>query len=215
MPAGKLALYGVWQDGKFIGSIMFGLGANKTLGAPYGLIQGECCELVRVALGKHRSPVSQLVAQAIKLLRAANPGLRLVISFADPEHGHHGGIYQAGNWIYCGRSVAVEEYVVNGKRVHGRSLRAARAADRRGPGPYDNVLDWARARLDRNARITMGSSKHRYLMPLDRQMRRRLAKIAQPYPRGRGVDGDAPSVPLGEAGSTPADRSIMEEVAHG
>lgn len=213
MPAGKLALYGVWESGDFIGSVMYGLGANSDLGAPYGLRQGQICELVRVALRGHVAPVSQIVAESLRLLHAANPGLRLVVSFADPEQDHHGGIYQAGNWIYCGKSGAADEYIVHGKRYHGRSLRAARNSHPRGPGPYANVLDWARVVMkDPAAQKITGSSKHRYLMPLDKQMRRRVAKLAMPYPqpRGRGVEGDAPDIRSGGAGSTPADRSTID-----
>jgi hypothetical protein len=49
MPAGKLAKVGVWEDGSFIGAVVFGRGANSHLGSPYGLSGLQCSELVRVA----------------------------------------------------------------------------------------------------------------------------------------------------------------------
>ncbi|WP_449441465.1 Mom family adenine methylcarbamoylation protein [Serratia entomophila] len=48
------------------------------------------------------SPVSQILAKAIKFLSAVCPGLRLIVSYADKDQNHHGGIYQATNWIYEG-----------------------------------------------------------------------------------------------------------------
>lgn len=88
VPAGKLVKIGAWEDGKFIGAVLFGRGANKSIGSPYGLSQTECCELVRVALTKHVSFVSEILSKAIKLLRQASPGLRLIVSYADIEQNH-------------------------------------------------------------------------------------------------------------------------------
>jgi hypothetical protein len=132
------------------------------------------------------------------------PGLRLVVSFADPEQGHVGGIYQGGGWIYTGRSQSADEYIVNGKRIHGRSLRALRASDRRAPHAK-NAEEWARLVLDPNTKKISGSSKHRYLMPLDEGMRRRVSQIAKPYPKKRAgsIVDDAPVVQTGEGGSVP------------
>jgi len=99
MPVGKIVRVGAWEDKQFIGCVLFARGANNAIGIEYGLTQIEVCELVRVALHKHQSPVSRIGAIAMKLLRKASPGLRLVVSYADSEEGHHGGIYQAMNWI--------------------------------------------------------------------------------------------------------------------
>ena len=104
IPMNKSNRFGVWEDGCFIGAIIFGLGASPSLGKPYGLGVFEICELTRIALRNHGRPITQMVKLAIARLRLQNPGLRLVVSFADPFHNHHGGIYQAGNWIYTGQT---------------------------------------------------------------------------------------------------------------
>jgi hypothetical protein len=104
IPACKLFKLGVWEDEKFIGAVIFSRGASPFLLKKYDLKQTEGCELTRVALKEHQTPVSRIVAIAIKILKKKNPGLRIIISFADPERGHHGGIYQAGGWIYTGTS---------------------------------------------------------------------------------------------------------------
>ena len=174
MPAGKLVRYGVWEHEQFIGCILFGRGATYRLGRPYGLDQTEVCELVRVALREHDAPVSAALGPALADLRSTNPGLRLVISFADPQHGHHGGIYQATNWIYLGRGESFA-FRVRGQLVHPRTLYA-----RYGVGGQS--IPWLREHVDPNAERVVHESKHRYGYPLDRAMRRRLRRLAEQYP---------------------------------
>jgi hypothetical protein len=175
MPKSKLAKVGVWEDDMFIGAVIFGVGATKDIVAPYGLKPIEGCELVRVALRKHEAPVSRIVAIALKMLKKAMTGLRLVVSFADPEHGHVGSIYQAGGWIYTGCSMSSDEYIVNGKRWHGRALRHEK--------PAHLTTKQAAAMLDPNFQTIKGSSKHRYLYPLDAAIRAQIAPLAKPYPK--------------------------------
>lgn len=165
MPAGKLVRYGVWESDRYVGAVLFGWGASPYLGREYGLDQTQVCELVRVALRDHLTPVSQIVAVALRALSTANPGLRLVVSFADPVQGHHGGVYQAGNWIYTGQSKPTQEHYWRGKWYHRRTV----ADGHRG-------LNWQQF----PTREVPG--KHRYLMPLDRAMRRQIERLRQNYP---------------------------------
>lgn len=62
MPAGKAAIVGVWEFGKFIGCVIFSRGATPNLSKHHGLPQTEICELTRVALSHHNSSVSRIVA---------------------------------------------------------------------------------------------------------------------------------------------------------
>lgn len=175
MPIGKLVRHGVWEDDKFIGVVLYGRGASPELGAPYGLNQTEVCELVRVALNKHVSPVSQVMARSLELLKKTNTDLRLVVSFADPNQGHHGGIYQATNWIYCGRSGEAEEVLFKSKWTHSRMLR---------PTGWGTVPEIARLSPDQQKALPRRKrvGKFRYLMPLDKQIRRRVEPLRLPYP---------------------------------
>lgn len=158
MPSGKLIKIGVWEDEKFIGCILFGRGANNCLGKPYGMKQTQCCELVRIALTTHVTPVSRIISIALKMIAKFCPDIKMIVSFADTDQNHHGGVYQASNWVYAGKTTAAEEYIVNGKRMHGRSMRAL----------YGTHID--------KPYITkvMGSSKHRYLYFLDKDFMKEL-----------------------------------------
>lgn len=186
MPSGRLIMLGVWEDGAYVGCVLFGRGANDRLLRPYGLRQSEGCELVRVALREHRAPVSQIVAEALRQLKRRNPGLRLVVSFADPVQGHHGGIYQAGSWLYLGRGADQTEWIVNGRQVHARSVSAMREQAARSSSKRirdgETRQAWLRRTIDPNARPVTVPGKHRYVMPLDRAMRRVVSKTALPYP---------------------------------
>lgn len=172
MPKSKLVKIGVWEDGQFIGVVIFSRGANNSLGAPYGLTQTASCELTRVALTQHKAPVTRIVAIAIKMLKRNSPGLRLILSFADPEHDHHGGIYQGGNWVYVGKTNSADEYIVHGKRMHRRTFHHRL----KGMEHHPDVT------------IVKGSFKHRYLYPLDDDMRRQIEPLRKPYPKREHAD---------------------------
>lgn len=164
MPAGKLVKVGVWERGVYVGCIIFGMGANNNLPKTYKLANTEICELVRIALKNHCCPVSRMMAVALKMLKKSNPGIRLAVSYADPVQDHHGGIYQANGWIFDGTQSGQTEYIYKGKQTHGRSVMASRGTVRGLP----------------KVRVP---GKHRYLMPLDVEMRAKILPLAQPYPK--------------------------------
>jgi hypothetical protein len=209
MPRGALVKYGVWEDSKYVGVVVFGRGA-RDYGGTYGLDLTECAELVRVALRSHRSAVTEIVAKSMRLLKAANPELRLLISFADPEQGHVGGIYQAGNWIYAGTSLESDEWIINGRRTHGRQVSHI---IKRLPPSDGSRLERLRSHVDPDAQRVKSSSKYRYLYPLDRAMRRQVQRLALPYPSAdegstvsRDTSGDEVQVrPLPSAPERPTD----------
>jgi hypothetical protein len=169
LPVGKLVKVGAWENGKFIGVVLFGRGANKSLGEPYGCDQTESCELVRIALTSHITPVSKIMSLALKWLKNTNEKIKLVVSFADTEVGHHGGIYQATNWIYDGLTNAADEYLYKGKRWHGRAFRKSH-------GSHLNYMN-------KGLQIVKGAQKHRYLMPLDADIKARILPLSKPYPK--------------------------------
>lgn len=164
LPSGKTVKIGAWENGKFIGVVLFGRGANNNMLKPFGLNQDEGCELVRIALSRHIVPVSRIAAQAIKFLKKQSSGLKLIVSYADPEAGHHGGIYQAGNWIYTGPSAQAVKVFYNGKWSHKKTVD-------------DAGVD------QKNLIKKKVCGKHRYLMPLDAEMRKKVLPLAKPYPK--------------------------------
>lgn len=183
MPIGKLVKFGAWEDDVFVGAVVFGRGASPALVSRFDLPPEQGCELVRIALDAHCSPVSQIAARSMRQLSMMNPTMRVVVSFADSNEAHHGGIYQAGNWIYTGMTASSKQVFFDGRWQHERNLRAT------GWGTLPKVARGVDVdSLPERTRL----GKHRYVMPLDRAMRRRVAKMALPYP-SPAVEGSTAS----------------------
>lgn len=190
LPVGKLAKLGVWEHDVFRGAIVFSPGANNHLLCPYRLTAFQGCELIRIALHQHTHPTSRIVSIGIRLLRRAFPGLRLLVSFADPAHHHHGGVYQAMNWVFTGTTDGDTEYFIDGKWRKQRVFRSS---------------DWSRYTEMDYSHLPKRKSlpKYRYLYPLDAAMRAQIAPLAKPYPKRATSIQDAPAVHAGESGAAP------------
>ena len=207
MPVGKLVKIGIWEDDKFIGVVLFGRGATYRLLQTYGLEQNGGCELVRIALTAHKAPVSRIMSIALRFLKRSNPELQMIVSFADPNQNHHGGIYQATNWIYAGYSIpgGSLEYFYKGRWRHARSMREI----------WGNV--GKEMAQKHNVDCRKPSRKHRYLYPLNKQMRKQILPLAKPYPkRVQSIDADALPNHGREGGSIPTcTLQNQQGVSHG
>jgi hypothetical protein len=192
MPVGKIVKIGVWENGKFIGCVLFSGGTCGHLGAKYGCDQTTCCELTRIALTKHCSSVSRIIKIALLLLKKLCPKMRLVVSFAAKQEGHYGGIYQANGWIYNGETSPKVEFEINGKRSTDRKL-----------SQIVKNTNVKRRELERRGIIKElpTENKHRYLMPLDKEMKAQIEPLRKPYPK-RDKQASS-SFPDDSGGATP------------
>ncbi len=188
-PASKNVNFGVWDNAVFVGVIVYGHGANYKIGDPYGLKVGEAIELLRVALKGHVVEVSRMVAVSLRLLRQSSPGVRLVVSYADPEQDHHGGIYQAGGWVYTGQTSTGTKIVTrDGRSLHKRSFTGSN-------------FGAPKSAIPAGARMIQVSGKHKYLMPLDDAMRLDVKHMSMPYPKRPSSIVDAPVIQTGDGSS--------------
>ena len=192
IPKSKLVKIGAWESKRFIGVVLFSYGATPDLVKPYGLKMNEGCELTRVALQKHESPVSRILSLAIRFLRASNPGIRIVVSFADTNEGHHGGIYQATNWVYTGTSQGCFFFEdKKGKVWHPRNVSEDLTLSGKVIKPSECKKIWKHG-------------KHRYLMPLDDGMRKQIEPLRKPYPkRVTSAGSGTPDIQSGGGGAIP------------
>jgi hypothetical protein len=176
LPAGKAVYYGVWEDRKFVGAVIFARGASSNLYKQYNLTNNEACELVRVALGKHKYPVSKIVSICLRMLRKRSPKIKLIISFADPAQGHIGAIYQAGGWLYLGTTEKSKQYKdCTGKLWHSRMIRRS--------GKVKSFGKYIPALKPEQCEIIECPPKYKYAMPLEVNIREELEKISKPYPK--------------------------------
>lgn len=197
LPTPPIVRIGVWEANEFKGCVLFSRGANNNLGTPYGLKCTEVCELTRVALRDHVTPVSRILAISIKMMLKQNENLRLVVSYADTNEGHHGGIYQANGWIYCGKTPSSFKYRdTTGRIWHQRQVSVT------GLKPQYGQLRRV-AKISECKKIPQ-EGKHRYLMPLDDEMRKQIEPLRKPYPKRvrSEVSGTIGNQPIG-GGATP------------
>ena len=183
IPVNKLVKIGIWEEDIFIGVIIFGVGASSHLHEQFKIERYEVCELVRVALNRHKIEVTYLVKRSLQFLKKSNPKLKVCVSFADPSEGHIGRIYQAGNWIYTGISNKTIEFFYNGKWRHKTDIFKRLSKD--------NIQKL-------HTRVKQG--KYRYVMPLNKKERRQIVKSSKPYPKKENC-------PESVTGSTSGDQS--------
>lgn len=195
IPAAKLVKVGAWEYGKFVGAVIFSRGNTPFIGTPFDLAQDEIAELTRVALGPHVAPTSRIVAVAVRLLLKQAPGLKAIVSYADPQQQHVGTIYQAMGWSYLGVTAREHLLRVNGRVRHPRSM-SSRYGHR--------GLDWLRQHVDAAAERVMVPAKHKYVLPIDGQVRARMAPLVLPYPKRERSRENAAAPPRAEAGEIPS-----------
>jgi len=161
MPSGKTVKIGVWENGLFIGCIIYALGANASLSKYNGL---KTAELARVALKQHETPVTKIISISIKMLRKLCPNLEQLISYADTDR-HEGIIYKAGNWKFEAKVVAKWKKV-NGVVMHPRSIYAKY-------GTHD--INWLRKNIDPNACAVETKGKNRFIYDLRQKHKSNVA----------------------------------------
>jgi len=199
MPAGKRVCIGVWEDRVFVGVVIFSLSANQWMGNMFGLTMFQICELVRVALTKHITPVSRILAIAIKMIKTNFPGQRLIASYADTEQNHHGGIYAASGWVYTGMvqfgKKGSPSFLIHGRKRHPRSVHAL---------GWKQNINWIREHVDARAYLVYPKGKHKYLFPLDKAMQEQIESLRRPYPkRATSETSDTSSLQDGKGGAAP------------
>lgn len=170
VPAGKLVKIGVWENGSFRGVVLFSRGANKSIGSPYKLNQSQVCELTRIALNSHKTPVTKIVSIALKMLKKFCPELKLVVSYADVDQGHEGKIYKAGNWIYEGlfNAGTMGAFIFKGKKTHPKTIHSMY-------GTGSQRIEFLK-KIDPKVSVFITKGKHKFLWVLDEGIRASIMK---------------------------------------
>ena len=177
MPVFKIVKIGIWEDAIFKGCVLFSRGASPYLLKRYNLKMVEGCELTRIALASHLTPVSKIIKISIKFLKKLCPKLRLIVSFADPRQGHLGIVYQANGWIYAGITNKKKVYFDENGREFQDRLVCNKGYAYQGY-KYTKVLKPSEAKKTEKV-----PGKYRYLFPLDKRMRKQIEPLSKPYPK--------------------------------
>ncbi len=90
-----------------------------------GRWEDKLWELTRlVKLSRYDIPLTKLISKAVGAIRKERM-TDLIVSFADIEEDHHGGIYQACSWVYAGvRGKRLDGFNIDGNFVPARTCNA-------------------------------------------------------------------------------------------
>ena len=176
-PSAEICL-GFYVDKKLNAVVIYGKSATSKMADS---LPGKYLELVRLFsfdwAGKNME--SYCISQSIKFIKKNYPDVKVLVSFADPEQGHSGTIYQATNWLYCGKSQPDEWYLVDGEKIHPRSM-VAKYGTRGEKKLNDMGINFERKKLH---------GKHRYIYILGSSkseknfLKRNLQYEILPYPK--------------------------------
>lgn len=81
-------------------------------------------ELIRMVSyePKPKNLESYCIGNTLRYIKKYYPKIKIIISYADNSMGHMGYVYQASNFNYYGQSRVVDEWYVDGKRIHSKTI---------------------------------------------------------------------------------------------
>lgn len=183
LPSDTQFNFGAFQNGKLVGAACYG-------NVHIPKIPKDFLELRRLVRQPGADfPLSQFVSKTLASLKSR--GIPAVLSYADPAHHHHGGIYQASNWLHLSSKpqggIRHSFITPDGEISHRQAYRVL------GTSSAKRILelkpDWT---MKRNLR------KYRYAMPLKMRMAKMLKILgvtAIPYPKPHAARPSDESLP--------------------
>lgn len=173
-PSSNILNYGVYHNKRLLGICTFGTGASNNL---YRLVnnteRGEYLELTRLWLHDKlpKNSESRVISICLRDITKRFPQYKWVVSYADTEQEHQGTIYQATNWIYTGTGGDSIKTVhkKTGKEIHTRTLSSNKLIDKESLEQLGIIT-------------TKAKPKHRYIYPLQKGIKKEIAKEIKPYP---------------------------------
>ena len=181
MPTGIKHCYGVIDDGEFCfgqplirACVIYSNPVNR-------FYSPNVIELIRlVRYDDFKAPLSSFVSWSLRQLK--RHGYPYVVSYADNDEGHHGGIYQACSFMYVGLrdSGHVGYKTPDGKFIHRRSMFA-----KYGTSSTEKIKD-----ICPDYEPIYGSHKYLYVKNLKWSKKRTLEDLncdELPYPKPNGV----------------------------
>jgi hypothetical protein len=176
--------FALMHDGDMIGGMIYGFFAMRNQWKKYSVYgvddEFEVIELRRLVCIDEtpRNTESYFIGQTIKWLKK-NTNYRIIVSYADPHHGHAGTIYKATNFYHVGMTSPGKIIDFNGKRYHDKCVRDINKAHHRKTG--ERVLAQSAVRLinaleSGEAKMVETPGKHIYVMPLNKKSKKLIVE---------------------------------------
>jgi len=145
--------------------VMFSIPANKNIAGYLGF--SEVWELTRLWApdGHSKNLLTRAISGAVDAFRRVEPEVDALISYADPNVGHHGGVYRAASWHPFGEAEESRLYQdVEGRVVARRAFHSGKSSLKKSEI------------LARGFRQVRGKGKLRFVKPLTPKARRAWRK---------------------------------------
>jgi hypothetical protein len=111
---------------RLVGAVLYGA-LSTTAWKKFSDKEHKVLELRRLVLldevGKNSE--SRVIGASLRWIKKNLKEIEVIVSYADPNHGHTGIIYRASNFQYLGLSASDVGYedIETGKKYHSRALR--------------------------------------------------------------------------------------------
>lgn len=116
----------VMFGGALVGAVLFGQ-LSTTAWKKFGESEREVLELRRLVLldACGRNSESRVIGWCLRWVKKNLPDVRVIVSYADPMHGHTGVIYKASNFKMVGKTPDDKGFhdPESGKTYHSRAMR--------------------------------------------------------------------------------------------
>jgi hypothetical protein len=115
--------------------------------------------------GHRHNLLTQAIAVATKELRKVEPNCLALVSYADPDAGHMGGVYRAASWQYLGRTESRTWKTPDGQIIPRRKFHSGRSHINKAEIELLGYVEVRRL------------GKYRFAHGLTKRIRRRLQKL--------------------------------------
>lgn len=172
--------FALMHDGDMIGAMIYGFFSMRNQWKKYSVYgiddEFEVIELRRLVCIDEtpRNTESYFIGQTIKYLKK-NTNYKIIVSYADPHHGHAGTIYKATNFYHVGMTAPGKIIDYNGNRHHDKSIRDINKSHFKKTGeriPAQSALRLIRALESGEAKMIDTPGKHIYVMPLNKKSKK-------------------------------------------
>lgn len=122
----------VEANNQLVGGVIFGA-MSTTAWKKFANSEKKVLELRRLVLddSASRNSESRTIGHCLRTIKKIDRDVEVIVSYADPHHGHNGTIYKASNFAYVGMSGGDNGFLDKdtGKVYHSRALRTKYKGD--------------------------------------------------------------------------------------
>ena len=155
-------------EDSIIGAMIYGRPAMANAWKKYADQQDDLLELRRLCCidKTPRNTESYFIGKTLRWLKK-NTNLKVIVSYADPHHGHGGTIYKASNFQYHGQTSPGKIILYKDRIFHDKCIRDGKKKDANGNqilDPY--AIELRKALENGEAKWEKTPGKHIYVYPL-------------------------------------------------